>query len=845
VATERFDIIVRARGTNQVNRKIKSIGTSANSTRKILALMRAALVIIASIQVIAGFTRLIDTFTEMRNKLRLLTDDTRVLATVQNSLFLIAQDTRTSFEAIGEVFVKTSRATLKMKLSFRELLAITKVLAQTVAISAVPVNTATAALFQFSQGLASGTLRGQELVSVAEGLPELARIIGKEFGVAGGELVAFAKANEGIITTERLIKALVAAIPELGEIFGKTQVTISQGFTRLNNALIFFLGGVNDATGVSKFLADGLTTIANNIDKVVLGLTVLTGIVVFNFLVGQVLGLIGTMSRLVTIVGIGLVGAFRFLAIAMIALINPLKTIRLLVLTNPLFLIGAVAILAVVGAFLLFENQIKAVVAELGGLRGIFNNVVAFFGSGIIVMIENWELLGTVIKNSFFRALNSIIEEFEIFLTNINKGLVFITNGVIALANSISVVKLPEIKAGTVTLGRIGIDEGEADASLSRLVKLFKNKFDEIKGADPAGVIKQNFDDLLAFLKRFTKDGAEVLDFLLDLLPKAGEETAKVAREFKTALSGIESLVSGLSPLADSIVKIRKVTEALSDARNAGIVVLKRFGLTEDEIIRRSIRNQLGAGNAVAILAEKTKLLNQAKKDSIITAAEEIRLLRDANIAALQLDESFSGQLTLTLLEFQKELSNLGELAGNVVVNAFQGAEDAIVKFVTTGKLEFSSLITSILADITRLAVRSAITGPLFELLDIGAPGGGILGSLLGAFGGGPTGAVAGAVGGAVSGPAGFPGFRTGGQFTVGGSGGADSQLIAFKATPGEEVTITRPDQRPTGRERGTDRPIQIVFNVTTPDADSFRKSQGQLLNEAFATAARANRRNS
>jgi hypothetical protein len=41
----------------------------------------------------------------------------------------------------------------------------------------------------------------------------------------------------------------------------------------------------------------------------------------------------------------------------------------------------------------------------------------------------------------------------------------------------------------------------------------------------------------------------------------------------------------------------------------------------------------------------------------------------------------------------------------------------------------------------------------------------------------------------------GLPGFKTGGSFKVGGSGGADSQLMQFRATPGEMVDIRRPGQ--------------------------------------------------
>jgi TP901 family phage tail tape measure protein len=48
-------------------------------------------------------------------------------------------------------------------------------------------------------------------------------------------------------------------------------------------------------------------------------------------------------------------------------------------------------------------------------------------------------------------------------------------------------------------------------------------------------------------------------------------------------------------------------------------------------------------------------------------------------------------------------------------------------------------------------------------------------------------------LGGVVGGLGGLLGFQHGGSFTVGGSGGADSQTVAFRATPGERVSVTRP----------------------------------------------------
>ena len=51
-------------------------------------------------------------------------------------------------------------------------------------------------------------------------------------------------------------------------------------------------------------------------------------------------------------------------------------------------------------------------------------------------------------------------------------------------------------------------------------------------------------------------------------------------------------------------------------------------------------------------------------------------------------------------------------------------------------------------------------------------------------------------------------GFAAGGSFTVGGSGGTDSQLVAFRASPNERVTVETPSQQ---RQSGP------VYNITIP----------------------------
>ncbi len=58
-------------------------------------------------------------------------------------------------------------------------------------------------------------------------------------------------------------------------------------------------------------------------------------------------------------------------------------------------------------------------------------------------------------------------------------------------------------------------------------------------------------------------------------------------------------------------------------------------------------------------------------------------------------------------------ISDFGKQTQDAVAGAFKGMEDALVKFVMTGKLNFSDLTRSILADLARIAIRQAIMAPL------------------------------------------------------------------------------------------------------------------------------------
>lgn len=235
------------------------------------------------------------------------------------------------------------------------------------------------------------------------------------------------------------------------------------------------------------------------------------------------------------------------------------------------------------------------------------------------------------------------------------------------------------------------------------------------------------------------------------------------------------------------------------------------------------------AGELTDTLAEtegqagRTGTAGKAAGDAVAVAAEA------AKAGWLRVSEALKGYAT--------EAMDVAGQMGEGIVRAFKGAEDAFVGFVTTGKFDFKSLADSILADITRIALRSAILGPLANALS-------------GVFAGGGGGIFAGIFhqGGLVGGPA--PGrlvpaaaFVHAARYHGGGYAGLRPDEVPAILQRGERVLSRREVAaglaQPSG---GIQRPMQVVMNITTPDANSFRLSQGQILADARRALSRAGR---
>ncbi|HDI8308009.1 TPA: tape measure protein, partial [Acinetobacter baumannii] len=117
---------------------------------------------------------------------------------------------------------------------------------------------------QFGQALASGTLRGEELNSVMEQTPALAKAIAQGMGITVGELRSVAA--EGKITSQEIVKALRNVEKDVDALFAKTDITIGQSLTLLNNEITKFVGESGKGSGAAQVLAGTIQTLASNLD---------------------------------------------------------------------------------------------------------------------------------------------------------------------------------------------------------------------------------------------------------------------------------------------------------------------------------------------------------------------------------------------------------------------------------------------------------------------------------------------------------------------------------------------------------------------------------------------------
>jgi len=287
---------------------------------------------------------------------------------------------------------------------------------------------------------------------------------------------------------------------------------------------------------------------------------------------------------------------------------------------------------------------------------------------------------------------------------------------------------------------------------------------------------------------------------------------------------------------SDAVAKLPKTTsqEQIERAKQMAAALYDQTQAQEKRDTLKQEGKELtdGAKTATEAYADKIARLNELLNSGSISQEVYNKSLAGAGDELLSKRTDPEAGILRAFKNYEKGATDTASAIESAFTEAMKTTEDAIVNMVTSGEVSLNSLndlANSIVADITRMVVKQLITGPLFKSMSSSFESGGIFKDIASFF------------------------FHEGGVVGEATSVRPMPSYV-FAGAPryhGGGIAGLRPDEIPAILQRGetviprngrTSSPINLVMNISTPDASSFRASQGQISAEAARGIGKARR---
>lgn len=243
-----------SKSTKELSDNQKAATSSADALASAVKRLAASYL---SIQGLKRAVDLSDSLVSTRARLDRMNDGLQTTQQLETMIYQSAQRSRGNFmDTMGLVSQLGTMAGSAFD-NTKEIVKFAEQLNKQLALSGASGQAAQAAILQMEQGLASGVLRGDELNSVMEQAPAIARSIADYLQVDMGKLREMGA--QGQITAAIVKNAMFAAAAETNAEFAKTPMTWAQVWTVASNAAIRALDP----------LLSAINWVANNIQTVV------------------------------------------------------------------------------------------------------------------------------------------------------------------------------------------------------------------------------------------------------------------------------------------------------------------------------------------------------------------------------------------------------------------------------------------------------------------------------------------------------------------------------------------------------------------------------------------------
>lgn len=205
-----------------------------------------------------------DTMVETTARLNLMNDGLQTTKDLQNMIYLSAQNSRSEYQATADM---VSQLGLNAKDAFSsnvELIRFAEQLNKSMVIAGASGMAAESTIYNLTQALSTGVLRGQDLNAVLSNSPNIVQNIADYLDVPIGKIRDMAA--DGQITAEIVKNAMLAATDATNAAFESMPMTFGQIATSIkNDALMAFdpiLARLNEIANGEQFqvMVDGIVT---------------------------------------------------------------------------------------------------------------------------------------------------------------------------------------------------------------------------------------------------------------------------------------------------------------------------------------------------------------------------------------------------------------------------------------------------------------------------------------------------------------------------------------------------------------------------------------------------------
>lgn len=379
--------------------------------------------IVATLAAGAGIKSLLgmsDKLTSTTARLSFIVDDGGSVDALEQKIMASAQRSRASYLDTASAIASMGSNAGRAFGSNDELIGFMELINKSFVIGGASAEGQAAAMLQLTQAMAAGALRGEELNSILENAPSIARAIESYMGIAEGSIKQYAE--QGLITAEVVKNAMFASADDINAKFESMPMTWGQIATKMQNtALAAFdpvLTRLNQVANSAQFN----TVINGAINGLAMLATVATG--VLDLLINGASFVVENWSWISPIV-YGLVAAF----IAYNAAALMMSTGATFAATAAQYGLNA-ALLAcpitwIVVLVIALVAAIYAACSAIAKFTGIANSGFGVICGGINVVVQFFVNLGLTIANialGIWNALGACAQNIGIAFGNVIAG---------------------------------------------------------------------------------------------------------------------------------------------------------------------------------------------------------------------------------------------------------------------------------------------------------------------------------------------------------------------------------------------------------------------------------------